>query len=128
MIKKIIIENFKCINGRFELDFNEGINILVGDNEAGKSTILEAIHLALSGIFRGRLIKGNINQYLFNYNIVKEYLNCINKKRPSVPPYFLIELYMGDTFPELEGDMYTDENLQGRAYGISMRVGLDEKV
>jgi putative ATP-dependent endonuclease of OLD family len=36
MIKKIIIENFKCINDKFELDFKDGINILVGNNEAGK--------------------------------------------------------------------------------------------
>ncbi|EAF3171948.1 hypothetical protein CSI41_15195, partial [Listeria monocytogenes] len=43
MIKKIKIENFKCINGCFELDLTTGINILVGNNEAGKSTILEAI-------------------------------------------------------------------------------------
>ena len=78
MIKKIIIENFKCIARRFELDFKEGINILVGNNEAGKSTILEAIHLALSGIFRGKLIKGNLSQYLFNYNVVDKYLNDIN--------------------------------------------------
>ena len=50
-IKKIIIENFKCFEGGFPLELNKGLNILVGDNEAGKSTILEAIHLALSEIF-----------------------------------------------------------------------------
>ena len=77
MIKKIIIENFKCINDKFELDFKDGINILVGNNEAGKSTILEAIHLALSGIFRGKPIRGNLSQYLFNYEVVNKYLNDI---------------------------------------------------
>lgn len=53
-IKEIIIENFKCFEGRFPLEFNNGLNILVGDNEAGKSTILEAIHLALSGWIYGK--------------------------------------------------------------------------
>ena len=43
-IAKITIENFKCFEGRFSLGLNEGKNILVGNNEAGKSTILEAIH------------------------------------------------------------------------------------
>ena len=52
MIERVVIENFKCINGRFTLDFKDGINILVGNNETGKSTILEAIHLALSSIKR----------------------------------------------------------------------------
>lgn len=39
-IRKINIENFKCFKGKFSLSLNEGINILVGNNEAGKSTIL----------------------------------------------------------------------------------------
>ena len=113
MIKKLIIENFKCINDKFELDFKDGINILVGNNEAGKSTILEAIHLALSGIFRGKQIRGNLSQYLFNYDVINKYLNEINNGGGTEPPYILIELYMDDTFPELEGDMYTDKNLKG---------------
>ena len=127
MIKRVVIENFKCISGRFELDFNEGINILVGNNEAGKSTILEAIHLALSGIFRGKLIKGNLSQYLFNYQVINKYLNDINNGGCSEAPYILIELYMDDCSPELEGDMYTHENLKGKIYGISMKIALDEK-
>lgn len=49
MIKKVRIKNFKCFKDWFELDLNGGINILVGNNEEGKSTILEAIHLALTG-------------------------------------------------------------------------------
>ena len=49
-IKEINIENFKCFKGKFNLKLNEGLNILVGDNEAGKSTILEAIHLAFYAI------------------------------------------------------------------------------
>ena len=38
MIKKIFVENYKIFD-KFELDFNDDLNILVGDNEAGKSTI-----------------------------------------------------------------------------------------
>ena len=58
-IKKVIIENFKCIKGVFILEINTGLNILVGNNEAGKSTILEAIHLALTGLFNGKYIHLN---------------------------------------------------------------------
>lgn len=79
VIEKVRIENFKCIKGTFELDLKQGINILVGNNEAGKSTILEAIHMALCGVFRGKTIKGNLSQYLFNYEVVNEYLNNINQ-------------------------------------------------
>ena len=44
VITKIILQNFKrfaCL----EVDFKSQINILIGDNEAGKSSILQAIDL-----------------------------------------------------------------------------------
>ena len=69
-IKEVNIENFKCFKGRFSLKLNEGLNILVGDNEAGKSTILEAIHLGLTGMFNGRYLKNELTQYLFNNEVV----------------------------------------------------------
>ena len=60
-IEKVIIQNFKKFKNPFEVKFNENINLLVGDNESGKSTILEAIHVALTGMYAGR----NITQSLF---------------------------------------------------------------
>lgn len=128
MIDKIKIENFKCIQGSFELELKEGINILVGNNEAGKSTILEAIHMALSGIFRGRTIKGNLSQYLFNYDVVNEYLENVNAGRSPEAPHILIELYMKDgTFPILEGDKFTDKSRSGKTNGVALKIALDEK-
>ncbi len=46
-IKKIKIEGFKTF-GKFKLDLNKYLNIIVGDNETGKTTLLEAINLVLS--------------------------------------------------------------------------------
>ena len=45
------------------------MNILVGDNNEGKSTILEAKHLCLTGIFRGKYLRNNLTQ---EYQILKE--------------------------------------------------------
>lgn len=127
MIEKIKIENFKCIHGIFELELKQGINILVGNNEAGKSTILEAVHMALSGIFRGRSIKGNLSQYLFNYDVVNQYLVDVNNGNTPEAPYILIELYVNDSFPILEGDKFTDKNRTGKTNGIALKIALDEK-
>lgn len=73
VINKVIIENFKTYKGRFELELNDGLNVIVGDNEAGKSTILEAINLALTGLLNGRYLKNEFSQYLFNIDPVNEY-------------------------------------------------------
>ena len=68
-ISKIKIHNFKRLRC-FECSFEKGINTIVGDNEAGKSTILEAIHLALTGIYCGRGIRNEISPYLFNNDLI----------------------------------------------------------
>lgn len=127
MIKKIKIENFKCIKGSFVLNLKDGINILVGNNETGKSTILEAIHLALSGIFRGKPIRGNLSQYIFNYDVVNQYLDSINNGNPIDAPYILIELYMDNEYPILEGDKFSEKASTGKVSGIGLKIALDEK-
>lgn len=71
-IKSVHIENYKSYKGCFDISLNDGINILVGNNEAGKSTLIEAIHLALTGILNGRYLKNELSQYLFNNDIVNE--------------------------------------------------------
>jgi predicted ATP-dependent endonuclease of OLD family len=54
-LKKIKIVNFKVFEN-LEVEFTDGLNILVGNNEVGKSTILEAVHLALTGMINGRYL------------------------------------------------------------------------
>ena len=47
-IRKLILQNFKQF-GRLDLEFDERHNVLIGDNETGKSSVLLALDLALSG-------------------------------------------------------------------------------
>lgn len=65
-IDKVIISGFKCIREPLTIDTSKSLNILVGDNGVGKSTILEAIHLALTGMYRGEPIRRALSQSLFN--------------------------------------------------------------
>ena len=55
-IKSLHIENYKCYE-YVDVEFNNSTNIIVGNNEAGKSTIFEALNLCLSGLVNGRYIK-----------------------------------------------------------------------
>lgn len=92
-IEKVIIQNFKKFKNPFEVKFNENINLLVGDNESGKSTILEAIHVALTGMYAGRNIRNQLSTYLFNREAVEEYLASVKNEQPIAPPEIMIELY-----------------------------------
>jgi putative ATP-dependent endonuclease of OLD family len=90
-ISKIVIRNFKCFRSDFVLEFNKGMNVLVGDNDSGKSTILEAINLALSGVFHGRFLRNDLSEHVFNREAVEAYV-----ADPKIgPPELLIELYFG---------------------------------
>lgn len=46
-IKHLTIENFRAI-GQLDLDCSNGANVFIGDNGAGKSTVLEAIGILFS--------------------------------------------------------------------------------
>jgi predicted ATP-binding protein involved in virulence len=49
-IDKIQIENFKNFE-KLEVEFEKGVNLFVGSNGSGKTSILEAINVALGGFF-----------------------------------------------------------------------------
>ena len=46
-LKKIVVENFKRIE-KVEIDDVDKINVLVGGNNAGKSSFLQAIHFSVT--------------------------------------------------------------------------------
>ncbi|MBF8776273.1 ATP-dependent nuclease [Pseudomonas fulva] len=52
-IKKVVLKNFKKFES-LTLEFDDGINVLIGDNETGKSSVLLALDLAL-GASRSRV-------------------------------------------------------------------------
>jgi putative ATP-dependent endonuclease of the OLD family len=125
-IEKVLIENFKCFKGQFKIELYNGLNILVGDNESGKSTILEAIHLALTGLMNGRYLRNELTQYIFNNEIVLEYIKSLkNDNTPIPPPYILIEIYFaGDDMPLFEGD---GNFYKKKGCGVSLKILFDDK-
>ena len=77
MISKIIIKNYKGIKDA-NVVLNKDRNILVGNNGVGKSTVIEALTLALGFGLRDL----DITPYLFHTSTWKEYVN--SKKLPSI--------------------------------------------
>lgn len=128
-ISKVNIHNFKCFKGKFSIALNRGANILVGDNEAGKSTIIEAIHLALSGVLHGRYLKNELSQYLFNIEVERDYLKSVVQGEYLTPPRILIEVFLESEneipeFAELEGD---DNSEKSSSSGISYSIEFDDQ-
>ena len=123
-IEKLVVKNYrrlKCV----KIDFNHELNIIVGNNETGKSTILEAINLALTGQLNGRSIHYELHPFLFNIDVTEEYLNALSGGAHPQPPEILIELYLSvePDPPRLKGRV---NSLRENQAGIFMRLEFDE--
>ena len=129
-IERIKITNFKCINGTREFPLNENLAILVGDNEVGKSTVLEALHLAFTGQFHGKSVKNNLHAYLFNKDVVSEYLSqCREHKCEFVkPPEIKIEVWFKDSIDaeKFEGDENSEKKRKREGFCFSIEFDADE--
>ena len=125
VIEKVIIQNFKCFSS-FELQLNEDLNILVGNNETGKSTILEAIYLCLTGTFNGRKIENELSPYLFNKFCADKYLESLRKGTALEIPQILIELYFRNSadLAKLKG---TNNTKHENVPGIYLKIAFDEE-
>ncbi|MCG7208166.1 ATP-dependent nuclease [Streptomyces arenae] len=123
MLSRIFIQNYRAFR-KFKLDFDPTMNILVGDNDAGKSTILEAISLALTGRLRGRLLAQDLSPYLFHQGAAAEYITALREGREARPPEIIIDLFLDSkTAPaELMG---TNNLLRINEPGVRIRVALN---
>ncbi len=127
-IEKVKIKNFKCFEDWFEVDLNEGVNIIVGNNEAGKSTLLEAIHLCLTGVLNGKYLRNELSPYLFNRNVERAYLDSIGTKNPLQPPDIQIELHLAgdkDVLEDLRGNKNSEKN--DKLSGLLFTIEFDTK-
>ena len=87
--------------------FNDDINVLIGDNEAGKSTILTALDIVFSGSFSKVEALGI--DTLFNINAINSFLE--SDRNYSCLPELHIEVFLKDTgISDLNGENYLNSN------------------
>lgn len=114
-LKKLHIHNFKKYQD-FDIDFNEKCNIIIGDNEAGKSSILQAIDFVCSGSVRK--IESIGLERIFNRDAVVNFEKADSKTFNKLP-ILQIDLYLNDC---------ADDEFQGKnnltkelAFGVRLK-------
>ncbi|MCO7577575.1 MULTISPECIES: AAA family ATPase [Pseudomonas chlororaphis group] len=95
MITRIHIRGYRIYKD-FNLFPNPKMNILVGGNDAGKSTLMEAVSLALNGRIGGRSVLEELNPHWFNTELVQEFVAQRTAGKKPALPEILIELYLRD--------------------------------
>lgn len=98
-IKKLVLKNFKRFR-TLELDFDNELNILVGGNEAGKSSVLQALDIVMSAS-RSKIEALGL-ETLFNRECINEFL-AGGRGIEDLPEMF-IEIFMnGVEDPDFDG-------------------------
>jgi len=124
-IKSLRIEGFKKFNEITVTDFNDHMNIFVGENEAGKSTILEAIKLVLNQQYK--TAEKAVLADLFNVDIVKNF-----KSNPTIDtlPYIYIELSLDLDDKAKDSEYFYGEvnRNKSEAFGIAFECRFNKDI
>lgn len=121
MISNIVIQGYRKFR-QFSIAPDPATNIIVGDNETGKSTLLEAITLAFSGRIDGRWANEELNPYWFNAEAVCDYLAAYEKDPQALAPSIHIELYFDSEDPDVQRMRGVHNSLQLDCPGTKLDV------
>lgn len=125
-VESLHVEGFKKFGNLTRIGLKPDMSILVGNNDCGKSTILEALHLVLAGTYRGLSLNQALTQDLFNIESVCDYFDRLSRGETVEPPSITIEATFGGEDEQLkarfEGDFSVDK---AKASGIGIRIELD---
>ena len=120
-IESLILKNFKRYKDEKEFLFNEKINILIGDNESGKSTILKALDY-IAGGNRLRVERDGIDSIL-NVDTVSEFMNS-EKKYEDLPVVYAEAYFNKQKNYKLNGK----NNLKDKECdGLRMKIAPDDE-
>ena len=123
-IKSLYISGFKKFN-EITVQFNEHMNIIVGENEAGKSTILEAIKIVLNQMYKNT--DKSILKDLFNKTQMDTF-----KADPSIEtlPKIEIELDLVLDPTEKNTEYFFGENSRNTeaTFGIKFECAFNEEI
>ena len=124
VLRKVLIRNYRVFRD-FELALRPGVNVLLGNNAAGKSTLLEAINLALTFRLHSSPIATELSPYLFNWDTTQEYVKGLRAGKTSEIPEITIELYLDD-IPQHAGLVGTNNLSKENGPGIRVKIHLDD--
>lgn len=105
VVTKLKLRNFRRFR-KFEIDFDSNMNLLIGDNESGKSSILQALDLVMSGSISKVETLGL--ESLINTRVISSFLAGV--KTFENLPVMWAEVYLDEqNNPDLNGRNNSEE-------------------
>ncbi len=92
LIEKLLIKNYKFFSD-IEVELNSDLNVFVGDNDTGKSTLMEALSIVTTGKINGNYLEKLLNLDHFNSQVRNQYVEQIREGKDSKLPIIVFEVY-----------------------------------
>lgn len=120
-IKKIIVKNYKLLQN-VAIPLNPEVNIFIGDNDSGKSTLLEALSILTTGKLNGFAFDRQLRANMFTYSVRNKYIEKVNAGEKPFPPEMIFEAYFdGDS--DCKG---TNNTLGEDTQGLNITVHISD--
>lgn len=106
---------------------NKDVNIFVGENDSGKSTILEVLAMVLTGKMNGRKIDSLFNLDWFNFEIRNEFKEALKANKEPKLPSIEIEAYLESRDDEITIKKFkgTNNSLHEDSVGVKLTIDFD---
>ena len=126
-ISKLRIINYKLFQNVI-IEMNDSINIFVGENDSGKTTILEALSMVLTGKISGSSITNRLNLDWFNAAIRTKFKQSVANGEPPELPAIEIEAYFCSSDEDevtVKKFRVTNNSLHEDVEGVKLEVVFD---
>lgn len=128
-IAKLRIINFKLFQNA-TIEMNSSVNIFVGENDSGKTTILEALSMVLTGRINGGSVISKLNLDWFNIATRQCFKNSIESGETPELPSIVIEAFFSTPAEEEIGiKKYkgTNNSLHEDTEGVKLEIIFDDQ-
>lgn len=128
-IEKMIIKNYKLFRD-VTIPMNKDVNIFVGDNDSGKTTILEALTIVLTGKVNSRSVFNMLNLDWFNAEVRNEFKRAIEEGHTPSLPKIEIEVYFSSLDDEglaIKQFRGTNNSLHEDTEGVKLEIIFDDQ-
>ena len=127
IIYKLKIINYKLFQN-ITIEMNDDINIFVGENDSGKTTVLEALSMVLTGKINGGSIMNRLNLDWFNATVRTEFKQAIENGQTPELPTIEIEAYFSGVTDEqiaIKNFKGTNNSLHEDIEGVKLEIVFD---
>lgn len=123
-IERLIVRGYKILEN-LDIKLNEKMNIFVGENDSGKSSVLEAIQIATRGRLGRTSIDSLISPNIFSKCNRDSYIKALWDEGKSLLPSILIEIYFRDEERKYSILRGTNNSLSLDYPGIRIKIEFD---